>query len=358
MHPLHQRIVEINTTRSAEFVAAEGARRRYLAQHRTHLGCVKCMDGRVLIPVMTGTPIGIVRPFRAIGGRFEVFWPSFLGRVHGWVCEAMDDGAHAALLLSYHFSASDTKLGCAGWHHDTAAARKHAELLRDQLGYVFGEELVPIVIGAETDRDIITIHGTLGDLCGEHVIGKDSAWVLSELNRILPSAPARVRADLVPLMLGNAKRIEYLTKNPRNLTQLGHDERILAVGQGFDWLAEENLALIVNDADPNLSSSIKVAANILANNLESSPDDVVTLFSCLPYFDPGIDKRQAEVRARGLLRYAEEVAASCQPELYKQGKFLSLAGLVWQPARRLELLLSVASGYCVSKWSHSSVEIT
>lgn len=337
MHALHRRILSVNEAQSAAYVAAEGARQRYWATHRTFLACVKCMDGRVVLPVMTKTPVGIVKPFRAIGGRFEIFWPSFLGRVRAWVDDAMAHGSRASILLSYHYSASDPHQGCAGWHYDTNAARAHAEKLREQLAYVFGEELVPLVIGIETDSDAITFHGSHGDV-NAGALPADEGAVAEALARAMPAVPAEVRRDLVPLLIGNAGRVAELRLSPRDTHHLGHDERILAVGQGFDWLAEENAALIVNDADPSLSESIRVAAGILATNLRAAPDEAATLFTCIPYHDPGIDRRQAEVRARGLLAFAEAVVEKHEPALMASGRVLRLAGVVWSPARRFEPL--------------------
>lgn len=336
-HALHRRILELNAQESAHYLAAEGARKRYWAEHRTFLACVKCMDGRVMLPVMTDTPVGIVKPFRAIGGRFETFWPSFLGRVRAFVDDSMRHGSRSAILLSYHYSASNPSLGCAGWAHDTVKARAHATRLAAELGHVFGEQLLPLVIGIETDRDAITFHGPTGDVRGEDFIDAPSESVRIALDRAMEGVPAVVRADLLPLVLGNARRVQQLIKTPRDLSQLGHDERILAVGQGFDWLARENLALIVNDADPSLSVSIEVAAGILARNLtHAGPDEEVTLLAAIPYRDPGIDRRQAEVRARGLLGFARSVVAKTHPELAV--RMLELCGVVWKPARRFEVI--------------------
>lgn len=33
------------------------------------------MDGRINIPVATETPIGIMQPYRNLGGRFDLGWP-------------------------------------------------------------------------------------------------------------------------------------------------------------------------------------------------------------------------------------------------------------------------------------------
>lgn len=339
LHPLHRRLLAINAEASAAYVAAEAARRRAWAAHPTFLACVKCMDGRVLLPAMTGTPIGTIKPFRAMGGRFEAFWPSFLGRVRAWVDDAMAHGSRAAMLVSYHHSESDPHLGCAGWGYDTEAARRHATRLRDDLSFVFGDALSPIVLGVETDHDALTLHGSAGDASGRALVGASEDAVHRALDAAVPEVPAEVRRDLAPLLLGNARRVEQLLRAPRTHAELGHDERVLAIGQGFDWLAHENLALIVNDADPALAESVRVAAGILARNLERAPaNDAATILAAVPYTDPGVDRRQAEVRARGLQRFAERVVADAIPALAGSARWRSLAGVVWAPARRLELL--------------------
>ena len=56
------------------------ARARYQSQHPTAIAVLKCMDGRINIPVATGTPIGLLMPFRNLGGRFDLGWPH-LGEV-------------------------------------------------------------------------------------------------------------------------------------------------------------------------------------------------------------------------------------------------------------------------------------
>lgn len=43
-------------------------RRNYRHLHRTQIGCLKCMDGRLNLPVITNTPLGIIQPFRNLGG--------------------------------------------------------------------------------------------------------------------------------------------------------------------------------------------------------------------------------------------------------------------------------------------------
>ena len=53
------------------------ARDLYNAKHNTALLALKCMDGRLNLPVATNTPSGIIQPFRNLGGRFDLGWPHF-----------------------------------------------------------------------------------------------------------------------------------------------------------------------------------------------------------------------------------------------------------------------------------------
>ena len=66
-----------NTFRSPE---AWLARERYLSEHPTAIAVLKCMDGRINMPVATNTPTGILMPFRNLGGMFDLGWPH-LGEV-------------------------------------------------------------------------------------------------------------------------------------------------------------------------------------------------------------------------------------------------------------------------------------
>jgi len=337
MPAIHAHLLALNARASEAYVAAESARARHRALHPTPLAVVKCMDGRVLFPTLTGTPPGLVQPFRAIGGRPEVYWPSFMGRLRHWIEAAQRAGQRSVLFVTYHHSASDPHLGCAGFDYDTASARAHAEKLARELEWVFGEQLEPIVAGVETDLDRLVLHGPGGDVAGERLLGADETDVMLAIGRAFPAMDLTVRRDLVPILRGNAARTAELAERGRPSRDLAHRERVLAVGQGFDWLHEANLALIINDADPGLAHAIRVAAQILAKNLASAPaGDDATLLTCIPYHEPGIDRRQAVARALGLLELAREVVRVEVPELSVGGRLHGLAGVLWAPARRFE----------------------
>ncbi len=339
MQPIQERIVAINAEQSARYVADEAARHRYWAKHPTFFACIKCMDGRVLFPSMTKTPIGIVKPFRAIGGKFEIWWPSFLGRVRHWMERAVSIGSRSFIFVTYHFSVSDTHLGCAGWKYDTASARAHAERLQKEIAYVFGEQVTAVVAGVETDRDVLILHGAQGDISGETLIGKTAEEIRTAIFAVFPTMDPQAITDLVPFLKGNAERVAELTKDQRNLEEKGHNERIVAIGQGFDWLAQENLALIINDADPNLADSVRVAGSLIQKNLAAAAaGDDASLFTCIPYREPGMDYRQAVARAKGLKKFAERVVAEAYPELMASGRVHSMAAVMWEPNKKIEVV--------------------
>ncbi len=339
MESIHQRILDINVQQSEQYITTEAERLRYWAQHSTFFGCVKCMDGRVSIPLMTKTPMGIVKPFRAIGGKFDIWWPTFIGRMRHWIERAISNGSRACIFVTYHYSASDAHLGCAGWKYDTRAARAHAEYLSQELRFVFGEELTAITAGVETDRDILTLHGPQGDLSGELIVGMTGEEIQEAIMHHFPEMPHDVVRDLVPFLKGNAERIDDIKKCPRAQAQLEHNERIIAVGQGFDWLVQENLALIINDADPNLSESIRVAGSLIEKNLKNSAtDDEATIFTNIQYRNPGMDERQAIARSRGLCRFAEKTLHEHYPELMATGRLKSLCTIMWEPSKKIRVI--------------------
>jgi hypothetical protein len=152
---------------SASFAAPEAylARRRYLAEHPTAVMVLKCMDGRINIPVATQTPTGIIQPFRNLGGMFDLGWPHLGEVLTSHVQSVVSTGRRALMLITYHFSRGDPRRGCAGFGFDTAAAVEHACAIKRQVEHVFGTghaTAYPIVCGFETDEDVLILHGSDG----------------------------------------------------------------------------------------------------------------------------------------------------------------------------------------------------
>jgi hypothetical protein len=106
------------------------ARERYLAEHPTAIAVLKCMDGRINIPVATNTPVGILMPFRNLGGIFDLGWPHLGEVLAHHVQRVVSAGRHVVFLVTYHYSQGDPRRGCAGFDYDTAAAIAHTYEIR------------------------------------------------------------------------------------------------------------------------------------------------------------------------------------------------------------------------------------
>lgn len=336
---INERIIAINAEQFQDYIAQEPTRVRHNAHHPTAFGCLKCMDGRVHLASATGTPMGIVKPFRAIGGRFEVFWPAFMDRLERWSDEAMYKGNRSFVLVSYHHSVSNKNLCCAGWNHDTAAAKTHAEKLTEKLGYIFSGQMTTVCMGVETDQDLLTFHGPRGDFSGRDFIDRDEGEIAVIVRRCMPQIDDQSLHDLMPFLLGNAERVDELRRNPRDVSHLDHQERVIALGEGFDWLAKQNFALINNDSDPNLDEAIVTAARIIQGNLKSArPDEEATIFTSVPYAQPGQKQRKAVERALGLQEFAQTHIRKQIPELFTSGRLRYLVGVTFESSKELQVI--------------------
>jgi carbonic anhydrase len=80
------------------------ARRLHQAQHPTALVSSKCMDGRMNLSVATGTPPGIITPFRNLGGCFDLGWPYFGKVLAQHVESAIKQGRRTLVLIMYYYS--------------------------------------------------------------------------------------------------------------------------------------------------------------------------------------------------------------------------------------------------------------
>ncbi len=336
---INQLIIDINTEESALYIADDERRHIHISKHPTQISCFKCMDGRVHIPSITGTPIGLVKPYRAIGGKFKVFWPALRKRFHTWVELGLDSGKRSLAFVTYHCSASNPHLGCAGWNYQTDQAKAHITNFCEKLSHVYGYALTAIPTRVETDGDIITLHNGDKEVSGANLIGLTSEKAHLQIAEVFPRMENELIEDILPFMMGNAVRVAYLRDNPRDLSGLDHHERVIALGQGFDWLARQNFALIINDIDPNLDFAIETAAKIVKGNLKSaSKNDVATLFTNIPYRKPGREQREAEMASRELQEFAQDVIKERHPDLWKSGKLMFLIGVTFEPSKKLTVL--------------------
>lgn len=326
--PIQERIdwlFEIAQRYSAEFTSPDTylARQRYLAVHPTDIIALKCMDGRINIPVATNTPPGIIQPFRNLGGMFNLGWPHLNEVLSHHVNDIVHTGRQILVLITYHFSKGDPHRGCAGFNYDTEAAIAHTHTIKEQVEYVFGQRhstVYPVVCGFETDEDALILHGNDGGRLNMAELSPDKADALPHwLASLYPDMPAQMREDLLPLLKGNLERIAQVRQLNRTL-DIEHREWMICMGRGFDFLHAPNLALIIGPYSPNLADPIRKAASIILNNMQTGriPDDGFLLLASAPYMEAGMDRARAEMKARFASEFTAQVIQTEFPALARK----------------------------------------
>ena len=294
------------------------ARKRYLAEHPTAILVLKCMDGRINIPIATNTPTGIIQPFRNLGGMFNLGWPHLGETLEGAVGKVVSAGRRTLVVITYHFSKGSEHRGCAGFNYNTAAARNHTFEIKAQVEEMFGAghgTVYPLVCGFETDEDAIILHGANGELLNmAELTDADRDGLLPRLERLFPDMPAQVRLDLLPLLLGNLDHIAEVRQMERTL-DIEHREWMICIGRGFDWLHMPNLALIIGPYSPDLADPIHKAGGIIHANMKAGriPDDGFLLLASAPYDEIGVDRARAVLKARFMSDFAAEVIRKAHP---------------------------------------------
>lgn len=327
----------------ASFASPEAylARERYLALHPTAIVVLKCMDGRINIPVATNTPPGILMPIRNLGGMFNLGWPHLGEVLANQVHEMVTAGRRVMMLITYHFSKGDPHRGCAGFCYDTEAAKAHTYAIKRQVEHVFGTghgTVYPIVCGFETDEDAIILHGNNGDtLEVAKLTEKDENTLGLRLEALFPDMPGQVRQDLLPLLLGNRAHVARIRQTPRTL-DIEHREWMICLGRGFDFLHMPNMALIIGPYSPDLADPIRNAAGIIQSNMQAGriPDDGFLLLASVPYKEIGVDRARAELKSRFLSQFAAEVIRKEFPEL--AGKMFERTAVLNWGSRELEMV--------------------
>jgi len=283
------------------------------------------MDGRLHLPIMTQVPLGIIQPFRNLGGHFKLGWHPFQKDLYEVLDYSYREGRDCLVLVTYHYSKSDKSLGCKGFGYDTEAAKSAALKLSETLRRTSRESVVPlyaVVVGIETDSDTLILHGYDGkalsmldclDWSGEELFGA--------LEKLYPGMSRRVIRDFLPLLIGNIKHTAELTRKPRGLLDVYHKERVLAIGRGFDWLHMPNFALIIGPFSYDLRTPVLRAGEILLDNLLSGrlPNhDVVLITSALYRKNRlGVEAPWAAEKAKDLADECLEIIRRELPELAK-----------------------------------------
>ncbi len=334
-------LLDLNARHSRTFIDLAMERRRYRGEHPTEIAALKCMDGRLNLPVMTRTAVGIVQPFRNLGGKFDLGWPFFQATLDQWAQQAISRGRHCLIFVTYHFARGDAHRGCRGFNYDTNAARDTAIRLKSQFENIYGKgAVVPIVCGIETDLDALILHGEDGRVVDLAEVKEDlSGLELQGLLRLLyPSMPEQIFKDLIPLVEGNIKHVRMIRATNRPIEDAYHKEWVLGVGRGFDWLHAINTAFIVGPFDPNLSDAIGTAAMLLKGNIDDSRIDPsgIVLMTSAAYREIGPDRELAKEKARFLSKFSLDVIKVKVPDLVPHLNILT--GFTDLNTRKFEVL--------------------
>jgi sulfate adenylyltransferase subunit 1 len=321
------------------------ARERYLAEHPTAIAVLKCMDGRINIPVATNTPVGILMPFRNLGGIFDLGWPHLGEVLAHQVQRVVSAGRNVVFLVTYHYSQGDPRRAAPvsvrhgsgdrphlrdpppgrthfrhrSWHRLSAGLR-----LRDRRG-------------CAGDSRHSRRQARPGNLDFE-LTGRRS-------NCASPPCCRTCRHACVPICCRCCTAIWNISKNVRaqirrneRLLDIEHREWMICLGRGFDFLHTPNIALIIGPYSPNLDVPIRRAAGIIEANMQAGriPDDGFLLLASVPYDEIGVDRARAELKSRFLSSFAADVIRAEFPRLGEQMS-MRTAVLDWR-SRTLETI--------------------
>jgi hypothetical protein len=276
--------------------------------------------------------LGLVQPWRNIGGRFNLGWQGFNEHMADCVDYAISKGRGCLFVVTYHFSRGDKHRGCAGFNYDTDAARDSAFRLRRQFNKVFGhgEAVHTVLFGIETDLDALVLHGDDEEQAPIDTADTPPAAteedLLKILERLYPGMHERIRRDMLPLVVGNLAHIQEVRASNRTPVDILHREWVLAIGRGFDWLHEQNTAVILGPFDPQLDSAIETAGKLLLDNLVEGripKEHGAVLMSSAPHRQVGHDPLRAEEKALYYAGHAKEVIAKTVPDLVPYLKYLT-----------------------------------
>jgi hypothetical protein len=338
MNAVNTFLEQHNREQSAFFLSSDEEARRalYLANHPTHLKVQKCMDGRVNVPAMTDNevPMGVISPFRNMGGKFKIGSPNFAHYCRNFFEHVLEDMKQGKCpggleITTYHFSQSgvenpDLHLGCKGFGYDTKAACEYTAHLTRDFAAVYGvkhQVIHPVHMGIETDLDSFVFHGDVPDteLRIRDVLELSKDELTARLRALYPEMKPEIFHDLLPLAVGNQRHVRSVVASKRPIEKLDHAEQIIGVGRGFDWLHLINKALIVGPFSVAWRDEVAVAANIVLSNFKEGripKEDGAVLLVSAPYREYGVDASIARMKAIEMARLSVETIKEHVPELF------------------------------------------
>lgn len=334
-----------------QFRRSKPQRVRHRHDYPTQIGVFDCMDGRVSLPCVTGTLPGIIQSWSNIGVRFDLFhWFDFQESVKGlwrWT-KGEKERRHSLPLLFVvmdHTSRNHRHLRCKGHLLDDGRALASSRALIRQFEDVFcgDPDVYTIHATLETDEDALMFHGKNGkdmlDLgLGIDLSREDISVALRKLYPNMSREP--MLNDLTEIAWRNLGHSMRMRQSNRVLLENDHREWILYVGQGFEF-PETNMALSVGPFDPNFSENVRIAAEILASNLNQRDFDRhrgAVLMASAPFRpeEGSVGKKIAAIKARHLADRALGAIRDHVPDLRPYLKHLTVT--VNMEDRRLAIL--------------------
>ena len=268
-----------------------------------------CSDGRLkgLVRYILRLPDAAVRSRKAYAGAmFDVE-----ANVKRWIeTELMrhregrpvsaDAGTRYLKLAVYHWSSSDpTHEGCAAHGSNVnAAAEAGLARLREfrqaiENSFCCGASVDTLLIGVDTDTDAIKVH--VPDADGEvspyravdnlelyrHTVNDDASSARLKVYQAIQIASATtgwgagrgephegMRRLVATLLINNLSQIEYVCGNwGGRYPDIGHNERFISVGDGFEEFQLRNLAYFahlhtVEEGAPDMDVGIKIFSKL------------------------------------------------------------------------------------------------
>jgi carboxysome shell carbonic anhydrase len=241
------------------------------------LDVTPCADGRLAhaISYVLRLPFGAVRRKPYAGGLFDVEntvskWGEVeLGRFREGVPNTADAPTRYLKAVIYHYSSVDPHhQGCAAHGSNDAAA---AQAALDRLlafrqsvenGFCCGASVALLLIGLDTDTDAIRVHVPDGEGRMDPTQSVDALKVHAITRDLEPTAARARVAELVkahapgtadPGMLrlvarlieNNLSQIDYVRQvHGGHYADVGHAERFMGVGIGFEEIQLRNLTFI------------------------------------------------------------------------------------------------------------------
>lgn len=342
-------LLDLNSKQSAIYSSAGSTneRRAYRKIHKTEFAAFKCMDGRLNLSVYTNTPTGIIKPFRTMGGVFDL-GDENLGRiVEEDIQRCIDNGKTYIPFTSYHFSKGSGHRGCAGHNYNTENAVRSAKRLLKQflatycstsVEGVYNTKIVfPIMIGFETDFESLLLHSSDDKVFSvqDYLDKNESEWK-KDLHEFFPKMEEKMFEGLSALISGNIAHIKEIIAEKRPIIGLQHKESVICYGRGFDWLHTPNKALIIGPYGRDQESSIIKAGGVLLDSIEKgriNPEDGLVIMTAGLFHDTGMNKNRVSQKSYYLHRYIKKVIEENVPDLAKKYDLQYLVGVTSHDTR-------------------------